>query len=1434
MIKRIRKSLRSKWVAFSVILATIPLAIAGFSMIRTFQENLKKSVIEIEKEKAHMVVEKTQAFFEKVTSNLLLLSRDEDLRKSDTFPIKAFFRNFLYQNDCLVELVLLNGKGMEVVKVSKYKGIGSTDLGDRSRSEMFRVASRGRTYYGDLSITTDFLPTMVIAVPIDEYRGKSIGVLSGKIHLESLWKVVSETRIGEKGFAYVVDNEGMLISHPDIHRVLMNINMRHFPMVNDVISGREGNLEFEHPRGEKSLFFFKPIKDLGWGVIIQVPVQEVYKPIRAITYAALAWICFSLFIAVTFSLLFTRKLVHPIKQLSREMAKVSRGNLDVHIEVTTEDEIGILTESFNQMIRDFKQSEGALKEAEEKYRRVFQNSRDMVFITSADGKFIDVNQAGVSMLGYADKEELMNICVKDTYFHPDDRNKFKKEISKKGFVKDFEVKLKRKDGAPIDCLITASISKEEEGIIKGYEGIIKDISYRKGVEKELIQRTDELQTLCDLSVLINQTLDLDQVLPTALDRATSLTGFEMGGIYLWDEEEQVLELKHDKGYSPTLAEGIRVLKMGEGISGKAVQLRQPVTCSVDDYPSSRLLPLLEENGIRSLVGIPLLAKGKAIGAITLSSRSLHQLTQKEINLLESIGNQIGLALENAILFSAVTRAKSEWETTFDSVTDLITIRYKDYRFLRANRAAFKRFGMGPKEIIGRKCHRIFYHRETPCEDCYIAEALKTKKPTSCERKSDYLGGIFYYYIFPIYDEFGEVLALVDLAREITEEKRLEIEKEVMNNINKILASSLDVRQVKKAIHSELKKVLGSEKMTITLLERGSKAFRYFALEKDDDVQESADETIYANDGTPFSQAVETGFPVIVPDTGESDSWVNQRLFQEGIRSSLVFPLEYKGKVIGTINFGSKEANHFSEDHIRFLQQVSAGLAISIENSLLLDEMRASEEKYRTVVEGALDGVFVVGEDYRFRYVNEKLAEILGDTREELIGKDFRDYLDEKSRELVADRHVRRQRGEDVPPRYESNISRKNGEIRNAEISANIMKDSRGNTYTVAFVKDITEKKRMEEQLLQNEKLRALGEMASGVAHDFNNALASILGNAQLLLYTAKDEELKETLRTIEKVAKDSAQTIRRLQDFTRKSAHKELFKLDVNALIKDAIEITKPKWKDELQRKGVHIEMVSHFDELPPVAGSASELREVITNMIFNAIEAMPKGGQIKVRTFWRKEKVYIQVSDSGIGMTEEVRKRVFEPFFTTKPFTNTGLGLSMSYGIIKRFGGEIEVESEVGHGTTFRIILPSGVEGREELVVPPLTRKGKEARILVIDDEESVRNVLSRILSELNHKVTVAKDGGEGLQLFKEKEFDIVLTDLGMPDMSGWDVCKAIKEMSSWIPVGMITGWGMELDQRKKEESGLDFIISKPFDFNTILKLVDETMESRGKGFLS
>jgi PAS domain S-box-containing protein len=960
----------------------------------------------------------------------------------------------------------------------------------------------------------------------------------------------------------------------------------------------------------------------------------------------------------------------------------------------------------------------------------------------------------------------------------------------------------------------------------------------KEMEEELVQRTRELEALNEMGTLINQTLvDLDTIFPIALEKAMSLTGFEMGSIFMLNEERNILERKFHKGFPPKMLEDGEVLKYGEGVSGRAVILKQPIINSINEYSSFRVSPVLIEGGIQTLVGFPLLAKGKAIGTITLFSRSPHDFTQREVNLLESIGNQIGLALENAKLFEEVKKRLDE-----------LTILYE---------------------------------------------------------------------------------------------------------ITKISTSSLNLDLMLREIINSLNSFFKFEALGILLIEENTKILvPHRASYNDLSISDIGKLGLCVGKGI-TGWVAEKGEPLLVDDVREDDRYI---CGDENIRSEMCVPLKVGQKVIGVIDAQSKELNAFSENDLRLLNIAAGQISKIIENVRLYEEIKQSEERYRTVVEGVHDGVAVLGTDFKFKYVNNRLSEILGYSKEELTGMDFRNILTGENQQFVVDRYVKWVRKEEDTQLFEFDFLRKDGEIRHMEIRNREMRDSEGNLSFVALIRDITErkqaeealrqseekyraileniedgyyevdlagnmtffndsinrisgyskeeamgmnirkytdeetakkviqaynrvyrtgepyrgysyeiiakdgtkryievsvslrkdssgkpigfrgilrditeKKRMEEQLLQSEKLRAVGEMASGVAHDFNNALAAILGNTQLLLYTTKDEELKGSLKVIEKVAWDSAQTVRRLQDFTRKSVHQELFKVDVNSIIKDSIEITKPKWKDEVQSRGIHIEMVSNFEEIPTVIGSTSELREVITNMIFNAIEAMPEGGKIEIRTFQRKSNVFIQISDSGIGMTEEVKKKAFEPFFTTKPFSNTGLGLSMSYGVIKRFGGEIEVESKVGHGATFTIILPIGLEGKEEVDVSPIIKKGREARILVIDDEETVRSVLSRILSQVNHQVTVAENGEEGIRLFREKDFDLVLTDLGMPGMSGWEVCRAIKKMSSHIPVGMITGWGIEVDQAKIEENGIDFVIPKPFQFDQILKVVDETIASRG-----
>jgi len=375
-----------------------------------------------------------------------------------------------------------------------------------------------------------------------------------------------------------------------------------------------------------------------------------------------------------------------------------------------------------------------------------------------------------------------------------------------------------------------------------------------------------------------------------------------------------------------------------------------------------------------------------------------------------------------------------------------------------------------------------------------------------------------------------------------------------------------------------------------------------------------------------------------------------------------------------------------------------------------------------------------------------------------------------------------------------------------------------------------ELKQAQDQIVQAEKLRALGEMASGVAHDFNNVLAVILGNIQLLLYQLERlpmEEVREQLKIIERSSKDGAETVRRIQEFTGVRRDKEFISIPLNEIIKEVATITQPRWKDQAQARGIQIQLGTHLEEVPAVFGNASELREVLTNMIFNAVDAMPRGGRIVISTLPQTNWVEVRVSDTGTGMTEEVKKRVFDPFFSTKGVTNSGLGMSVSYGIIKRHGGEILIESELGKGTTFILHLPF-VHAEEEAEVPaPVPEKElTSARILVIDDEDSVRDILARMLTAKGHQVVSASGGQEGIEKFKSESFDLVFTDLGMPKVSGWDVGKAVKKMNATVPVAMITGWGMELNKEKMTENGIDLIISKPFNLAQVTELVSEAIE--------
>ena len=380
---------------------------------------------------------------------------------------------------------------------------------------------------------------------------------------------------------------------------------------------------------------------------------------------------------------------------------------------------------------------------------------------------------------------------------------------------------------------------------------------------------------------------------------------------------------------------------------------------------------------------------------------------------------------------------------------------------------------------------------------------------------------------------------------------------------------------------------------------------------------------------------------------------------------------------------------------------------------------------------------------------------------------------------------------------------------------------------------IAEQERIREQFTQLEKLSALGELASGVAHDFNNTLAGILGRAQLLQRTNDPEKIKRGLDIIIKTAEDGAKTVKRIQDFARQRRDHDFELVSVDQILTDASEITKPRWKTCAEAANVHISLDLQINSNAMVMGDDSELREVLVNMVFNAIDAMPEGGKLTLATSVVDETVVIAISDTGVGMYPEVRSRVFDPFFTTKGKAGLGLGLAVSFGIIRRHGGNIDVNSNYGKGSEFRITLPLASVAK---VAPPklnpvtqasnnvaTQEPSRKPHVLVVDDEDFVRELLSEILETEGCVVETAASGKEALEYFANAKFDCIFTDVGMPGMSGWELAQAIREQDQFIPIAVITGWGEAVGLNEQQAAGVDWVVAKPFTADRIVELVKE-----------
>ncbi len=469
------------------------------------------------------------------------------------------------------------------------------------------------------------------------------------------------------------------------------------------------------------------------------------------------------------------------------------------------------------------------------------------------------------------------------------------------------------------------------------------------------------------------------------------------------------------------------------------------------------------------------------------------------------------------------------------------------------------------------------------------------------------------------------------------------------------------------------------------------------------------------------------------------------------------------------------------------------------------------------VDSSYDAIYAATLGGNLLWANTRAVDLLGLETEALQGESCLKPIHPEDSDRFRAAFERAASGD--AQKSEARFRARDGELRRVLVTNSPIYSEGSVVAVLGIMRDVTEERREAEDAMRSDKLRALGQLAWGIAHNFNNSLTAVLGYTQLVLNKTTDPAIHRNLKTVEKAALDAAMMVQRIQNFARQGKNEVAVPADVNQTIRDALDFTRSRWRDDARAAGISYDVIFR----PEVGANAlfdqSAMREVFVNIIINAIEAMPSGGRLTITTAIEDDYLLANFVDTGLGMTGETRQRIFEPFYTTKGAKGQGMGLAVTYGIVERHGGDINVTSEPGHGSTFTIRLKQAPDPEP---VPSDDGGHPDVRssfVLVVDDEAPIRTLLADLFRARGHKVMTAEDGLAGVRAVKTTKFDLVITDLSMPGADGWAVIEETRRRWPDTKIVIVTGYGgfAELAVPGIDTSVVDALISKPFNIAEI-----------------
>ena len=938
-------------------------------------------------------------------------------------------------------------------------------------------------------------------------------------------------------------------------------------------------------------------------------------------------------------------------------------------------------------------------------------------------------------------------------------------------------------------------------------------------EEEAKQLARENAIMAEIGQIISSTLNIEEIYERFAEGVNKLIPFDRIAINIINPKDQTLTIAYVTGIEIEGRKTGDTIPLAGTMTEEVIRKRSTLLIQTNGdeelarrFP--RLLPTIQAK-FKSLLSVPLFSKDRVIGVFHIRSAKLNAYSEKDLRLAERVGNQIAGAIANAQLYAERKRVEEvlkEYQKAVESSQDMIAVVDRNYNYLIANNMFLKYRGMDKEQVVGRSVSEVLgkdvFERvvkknlDTCFEGEFIQYEMKYTYPELGERDLS----VSY---FPIEGPDG-VNRVASVIRDITERKRAEEALQTERQRSQILSEyapfgmvMIDKDGTYRYINPKFKELFGYDLADVP-------------------------------DGkTWFGKA----FPDPTYRHNVISAWINDsKIFAPGEKRPRVFTATCKDGTEKIVKLISVQLE--MGEYLMTCEDITEHMHFD-------EALRESEERYRNLFEGSREGVYITTREGNFVDFNQAFLDLFGYSREELMVLQAQDsYVHPGDRyrfqkEIEKSGFVRD---------YEVKLRKKDGKEMDCLLTASVR---RGNDGTIlgyqGIIQDITDRKRaekemavLEEQLRQSQKMEAIGRLAGGIAHDFNNILTIIKGYSQLSLSELKEgHPLKENIEGIIKSTDRATDLIRKILAFSRRQVM-EMRVLDLNTLLMDL---------DRLLRRiiGEDIELVTVLaEDLGRVKVDPGQIEQVILNLAVNAKDAMPNGGKLTLETanteldetYARNHiavipgrYVMLSMSDTGAGMSPEVKERIFEPFFTTKEKgKGTGLGLSTVYGIVKQSGGNIWVYSEPGQGTTFKIYFPREEEPLEEIrvkVVKEELPRGSET-VLVVEDEEEVRKLTVRILQKQGYKVLEASQGDEALFICGQHEepIHLLVTDVVMPGMSGRELSEHLTSLRPEIKILYMSGHtNSAIVHHGVLEPGV-ILLQKPFTPEALARKVREVLE--------